>query len=174
MAPQRLQQIEELYHSARDREPSERAAFLAEACHGEKSKRNRSSVFTHQVTSIWLAQNMGWRYLRQVSSRGCHRLYRPLMKRPRNGTGDHSFAFAGTFDAGSVFNPGTARGSCSRNGNGVPIPSTSSSVGSRGGVVGCGPVGENPRRELRWCHVGDRLVGSHARFGFEESRSRKT
>jgi eukaryotic-like serine/threonine-protein kinase len=48
MAPQRLQQIEELYHSARDREPSERAAFLAEACHGDQELR-------HEVESL-LAQ----------------------------------------------------------------------------------------------------------------------
>ena len=35
MTPQRLQQIEEVYHSARDREPGERGAFLAEACRGD-------------------------------------------------------------------------------------------------------------------------------------------
>ena len=32
MTPQRLSQIEELYHSAREREPDQRAAFLAGAC----------------------------------------------------------------------------------------------------------------------------------------------
>jgi serine/threonine protein kinase/tetratricopeptide (TPR) repeat protein len=48
MTPQRLQQIEELYHSARDREPSERAAFLAEACHGDQE-------LCHEVESL-LAQ----------------------------------------------------------------------------------------------------------------------
>jgi serine/threonine protein kinase len=32
MSPARLQQIQDLYHSAREREPGERGAFLAEAC----------------------------------------------------------------------------------------------------------------------------------------------
>ena len=36
MTPERFRQIEELYHSARDREPGERGAFLAEACEGDE------------------------------------------------------------------------------------------------------------------------------------------
>jgi serine/threonine protein kinase len=36
---ERLQQVEELYHSAREREPDGRAAFLAEACRGDKELR---------------------------------------------------------------------------------------------------------------------------------------
>src|SRR5260370_5706974 len=36
MSPQRLQQIEAVYHPARDREPGERGAFLAEACRGDQ------------------------------------------------------------------------------------------------------------------------------------------
>ena len=39
MTPERLQQIEELYHSAREREPGQRAAFLAEACRGDEELR---------------------------------------------------------------------------------------------------------------------------------------
>src|SRR5215471_15906759 len=35
MTPDRLRQIEELYHSARQCEPGERAAFLTEACKGD-------------------------------------------------------------------------------------------------------------------------------------------
>jgi Tol biopolymer transport system component len=34
-----LRQIEELYHSAREREPNERAAFLAQACRGDEELR---------------------------------------------------------------------------------------------------------------------------------------
>ena len=49
MTPQRLQQIEELYHSARDREPSRRGAFLAESCGGDQELRR-------EVESL-LAQN---------------------------------------------------------------------------------------------------------------------
>lgn len=39
MTPERLRQIEELYHGAREREPNERAAFLAEACRGDEELR---------------------------------------------------------------------------------------------------------------------------------------
>jgi Tol biopolymer transport system component/predicted Ser/Thr protein kinase len=39
VTPERLQQIEELYHSAREREPGQRAAFLAEACRGDEGLR---------------------------------------------------------------------------------------------------------------------------------------
>src|SRR5215831_483924 len=35
MSPERLQRIEELYHSALEREPSERKAFLEAACTGD-------------------------------------------------------------------------------------------------------------------------------------------
>ena len=35
MSPERLRRIEELYHDARDCEPPNRAAFLAEACQGD-------------------------------------------------------------------------------------------------------------------------------------------
>jgi Tol biopolymer transport system component/serine/threonine protein kinase len=37
--PEGLSQIEELFHSAREREPRERAAFLAEACGGDEELR---------------------------------------------------------------------------------------------------------------------------------------
>jgi Tol biopolymer transport system component/predicted Ser/Thr protein kinase len=39
VTPERLQQIEDLYHSAREREPGQRAAFLAEACRGDEELR---------------------------------------------------------------------------------------------------------------------------------------
>src|SRR6266581_1898215 len=39
MTPERLRQIEELYHSARKREPNERAVFLAEACRDDEELR---------------------------------------------------------------------------------------------------------------------------------------
>jgi hypothetical protein len=38
MTPERLRQIEELYHAAREREPNERAAFLAQAGHSWRVK----------------------------------------------------------------------------------------------------------------------------------------
>ena len=39
MSPERLQQIEELYHSIREREPSAREAYLAESCSGDQELR---------------------------------------------------------------------------------------------------------------------------------------
>jgi hypothetical protein len=45
MSPsERLQQVEELYHSAREREPDGRAAFLAEACPRKEVRRSRSAI----------------------------------------------------------------------------------------------------------------------------------
>ena len=39
MTPERLSQIEELYHLAREREPDQRAAFLAGACNDDEDLR---------------------------------------------------------------------------------------------------------------------------------------
>src|SRR5262245_20959237 len=39
MKPERWKQIEQLYHAALDREPDERAAFLAETCPGDSGLR---------------------------------------------------------------------------------------------------------------------------------------
>src|SRR4051794_5025566 len=39
MDPARLEEIEELYHSAREREPNQRTVFLAEACRGDEELR---------------------------------------------------------------------------------------------------------------------------------------
>jgi eukaryotic-like serine/threonine-protein kinase len=49
MNPARLQQIQDLYHSVREREPGERGAFLEEACRGDEELRR-------EVESL-LAQN---------------------------------------------------------------------------------------------------------------------
>jgi len=42
VTPERLRQIQELYHSAREREPGRRTAFLAEACHGDEELRREA------------------------------------------------------------------------------------------------------------------------------------
>jgi hypothetical protein len=39
MSPERLQQIEELYHSIREKEPSDREAYLTESCTGDEELR---------------------------------------------------------------------------------------------------------------------------------------
>jgi eukaryotic-like serine/threonine-protein kinase len=46
-----LRQIEELYHSAREREPSERSAFLAEACRGDEELRRKVELLLAQDVS---------------------------------------------------------------------------------------------------------------------------
>jgi hypothetical protein len=39
MTPERLRQLERIYHAALEREPAERAAFLREQCANEESLR---------------------------------------------------------------------------------------------------------------------------------------
>src|SRR6266853_3070675 len=51
MNAERLRQIEELYHSAREREPGERSAFLAEACRGDEELRRKVELLLAQDVS---------------------------------------------------------------------------------------------------------------------------
>src|ERR1700674_1216989 len=51
MNEERLRQIEELYHSAREREPGERSAFLAEACRGDEELRRKVKLLLAQDVS---------------------------------------------------------------------------------------------------------------------------
>ena len=51
MTPERLRQIEELYHSAREREPGERGTFLAEACQGDEELRREVESLLSQHAS---------------------------------------------------------------------------------------------------------------------------
>src|ERR1700687_4074879 len=46
--PQHWRQVEELYHSALEREPGERASFLAEACFGDEELRREVEVLLQQ------------------------------------------------------------------------------------------------------------------------------
>jgi len=39
MTPERWRRVDELFHSALEREPAERAAFLHEACAGDEALR---------------------------------------------------------------------------------------------------------------------------------------
>jgi hypothetical protein len=51
MNPERLQQVEELYHSAREREPDARGSFLVEACRGdEELRREVESLLVQNVS----------------------------------------------------------------------------------------------------------------------------
>jgi eukaryotic-like serine/threonine-protein kinase len=52
MTPQRLEQIEEVYHSARDRAVAERGAFLAEACGGDQELRHEVEALLRQDDSV--------------------------------------------------------------------------------------------------------------------------
>jgi Tol biopolymer transport system component/predicted Ser/Thr protein kinase len=51
MNAERFRQVEELYHSAREREPSERSAFLAEACQGDEELRRKVELLLAQDAS---------------------------------------------------------------------------------------------------------------------------
>jgi serine/threonine protein kinase len=51
MNAERLRQIEELYHSAREREPGQRSAFLAEACRGDEELRRKVELLLAQDVS---------------------------------------------------------------------------------------------------------------------------
>ena len=52
MTPERLRQIQDLYHSAREREPAQRTAFLAEACLNDEELRR-------EVESLLAADSSG-------------------------------------------------------------------------------------------------------------------
>jgi Tol biopolymer transport system component len=51
MNPERFRQIEELYHSAREREPGKRSAFLDEACRGDEELRRKVELLLAQDVS---------------------------------------------------------------------------------------------------------------------------
>src|SRR5712691_10580204 len=51
MNEERLRQMEELYRSAREREPGERSAFLAEACRGDEELRRKVELLLAQDVS---------------------------------------------------------------------------------------------------------------------------
>jgi hypothetical protein len=49
MEAERWQNIERLYHSAREREPSQRAAFLEQACSGDDASRHEIELLLAQA-----------------------------------------------------------------------------------------------------------------------------
>src|ERR1700694_2766701 len=51
MNAERLRQIEALYHSAREREPGQRSAFLAKACRGDEELRRKVELLLAQDVS---------------------------------------------------------------------------------------------------------------------------
>src|SRR6202162_4957289 len=51
MNEERLRQIEELYHSARERAPGERSAFLAEACRSDEELKRKVELLLAQDAS---------------------------------------------------------------------------------------------------------------------------
>src|ERR1700680_2942958 len=51
MNAERFRQIEELYHSAREHEPGQRKAFLAEACRGDEELRRKVELLLAQDVS---------------------------------------------------------------------------------------------------------------------------
>jgi eukaryotic-like serine/threonine-protein kinase len=62
VTPERLSQIEELYHAVRECAPGERTAFLAGACNGDEDLR-------HEVESLLAANQSGACFLDSSGSR---------------------------------------------------------------------------------------------------------
>ena len=50
MTPERLYQIEELYHAARQQDADSRAAFLAQSCAGDEDLRQEVESLLEQPT----------------------------------------------------------------------------------------------------------------------------
>ncbi|MCI0350703.1 MAG: hypothetical protein L0Z53_14865, partial [Acidobacteriales bacterium] len=57
-SPNRLQQIEDLFHAALEREPAERAAFLAEACADDPR-------LLDEVNALLTAHDQSWSFVDQ-------------------------------------------------------------------------------------------------------------
>ena len=57
MTPERWKQIEELYHAADTRPPSERAAFLAEACPGDEELRREVESLLNECPTTATARS---------------------------------------------------------------------------------------------------------------------
>src|SRR5438034_11664610 len=70
MTPDRWQRIEQLYHSAREREGSQRVAFLEEECEGDEGTAPRSG-------------NRCWRRRRAQKASWNRRLWRSRRRRCR-------------------------------------------------------------------------------------------
>ena len=48
MTPERLQQIEDLYHSALDRDSAERMAFINDSCNGDEELRHAGAIRVYE------------------------------------------------------------------------------------------------------------------------------
>src|SRR5260221_14727691 len=68
MTPDRWQKIEELYHSAREREESQRVAFLNEACAGDDALRR-------EVESLLACEGEPEQFLEKPALEGAARAY---------------------------------------------------------------------------------------------------
>jgi eukaryotic-like serine/threonine-protein kinase len=62
ITPERLRQIEDLYHSAREREASQRSGFLSDACRGdEELRREVESLLVHDASDSGDAlEHLAW------------------------------------------------------------------------------------------------------------------
>ena len=70
MTSDRWQRIEELYHSAREREGSQRAAFLKEACAGDDAlRRDVESLLAQEKGLGTLWKRRRWRRRRNCWSK---------------------------------------------------------------------------------------------------------
>ena len=61
MSPERWRRIEEVYHSAQEQAPDQRAAFLAEACGGDDElRREVESLLRHGDSPEALVDRPAW------------------------------------------------------------------------------------------------------------------
>src|SRR6266542_6150297 len=63
MTPERFQQISQLYHAAREREPEKRAAFLQQSCGGDRDLR-------HEVESLLASEESAEAFFSSQARKG--------------------------------------------------------------------------------------------------------
>jgi hypothetical protein len=75
MNPEHVQQIEELYHAARERAPAERAAFLEAVCGDKEDLRREVESLLVQDSRSGLLERPAWDLATGVGllSPSCHR-----------------------------------------------------------------------------------------------------
>jgi eukaryotic-like serine/threonine-protein kinase len=60
ITPERLKQVEDLYHSTREREPNARGSFLTEACRGDEELRREVESLLGQNDSADVLERSAW------------------------------------------------------------------------------------------------------------------
>ena len=95
MTPERYEQIGHLYHAALEREPTERSAFLAEACGADKALHNEvvSLLAAHEQASTFIDRPpddlaAGWQAAASALPKQSFSHYRMLSPLGQGGMGE--------------------------------------------------------------------------------------